>query len=226
MSALIKTLSVLLAGVGVIWLNIKSVGIAAVWAANYFGRIDDLQAINKPLQAFYSRLLEMDQSALIVEYGPWGLSIGGASLFVLIVIWQYFRRLLKGGLPESLAQACEQLAREIALFMNQRQSQEPQHSTDDLTDITEDDLNRQFAEETIYSNRTKVLYEERITPRLNDLYSLLIKNKHKPGEMLTFGDESWANRKIGKLTSYARILRQGGKIRDERRGQGSLLEQG
>lgn len=216
---LLKIFSIIIAGSGIIWLNAKPLGNAVAWVADYFSLNDHLQTINKPLQAFYERVLVMDQSALIVQYGPWVLTIGGALLLVWIIIWQYLRGLFKQYLSEKLAQACENLAEEIRQFIRQQQLQEPQHLADDLTHETDEDLDRRIAEEADYLSQKKVLYEERINPKLNDLHLMLVKNKHRPNEIMTFGDQSWANRNIGKLTSYARIIRQGEKIIDDRGGQ-------
>lgn len=225
MSSLLKILSVLSASAGVIWLNANSVGITIENLAGNFGLSDYLQAVNKPLQVFYARLSEFDQSALIVQYGPWGLTVGGAFLFVLIVIWQFFSGANKNRVPDKLAQACEELAVEISEFLNDRQLLEPQHSSEDLTDITEEQLDTQFEEEANFTNETKVLYEEKIIPKLNDLHSILVKNKHRPSDILALGDDSWANRNIGRLTSYARKLRLGEKIIDDRQVQDGIIEQ-
>ena len=225
MSSLLKILSVISASVGVIWLNANFVGIAIVSMAGKFGLSDYLEAVNKPLEVFYARLSEFDLSTPIVQYGPWGLTIGGALLFVLIVIGQFLSGASRNRLPEKLAQTCEELAEEILEFINERQLQEPQHSSDDLTDITEEQLDTQFEEDANYSNETKILYEEKITPKLKDLHSLLVKNNHRPSEILAFGDDSWANRNIGRLTSYARILRLGEKIIDNKQVQDGIIEQ-
>lgn len=225
MSLLLKILSVLFASAGVIWLNANSVGVAIVSLAVKLGLNDYLKAVNTSLEVFYARLSEFDQSALFVQYGPWGLTTGGALLFVLILIWQFFSGANKNRLPEKLARFCEELAEEILEFINERQLQEPQHTTEDLTDITEEQIDTQFEEEATYSNETKILYEEKIMPKLKDLHSLLEKNNHRPSEILAFGDDSWANRNIGRLTSYARILRLGEKIIDNKQVQDGIIEQ-
>lgn len=213
-----KAFSVLLLGAGIIWFNAAPIGNAIVWLADSFSLRDQLESINNPLQTFYLWLKSLDQTTHVFQYAPWFLAIGGTLLYMLVVISEYFARMFASIRAEKLAQACEDLANEIKEFLRSRESQEPRYSA---TDLTEDDFEEQLTAEADYASQTGILYGETINPKLNELFSMLTKNQHRPHENLIFGDENWANRKIGKLTSYARIIRKGEKIVDNQNNPGA-----
>jgi len=125
-----------------------------------------------------------------------------------------YLRFKKNPLSTQYAQECENLANEIKEFIYERETSSPPFFPDNENDLRENSYDR-FKKQSDHSKMTGAIYAKKFTGRLHDLINYLKENGHQPSRLLTHGDDAWADKKIGSLITYARLLREGKTINDE-----------
>ena len=209
----------LITGAGIIWLIAKPIGSAILWLASLVGHSDDLQAL-------WQLLAEMDKAAIINQFGPWLLVLGGGLSLAWINLENKIRGMFRNNISkDELAKKCEEISQEITDFMFERESQSPPFHPLKHEEHSQEKSYEQFALRAQYGGQTRNLYAKKISPKMYNLCSMLRENGHRPDELLTHGEDAWADVKSGKLLSYARMIRQGQKIIDDRQEQLRLAKE-
>lgn len=119
---------------------------------------------------------------------------------------------------EDLAQKCEELANDIAEFIYIRKVGEPSFWLENKEDKRDEEaIYKNFKVRADYSTQTGILYDKKFEVRLREIAYLLEEHGHKPDESLHWGSHQMANRKVGQLIIYARIIKEGKIIDDQKK---------
>lgn len=142
------------------------------------------------------------------------------AIIVFFIDWLIgkLKSLWANDLREGFASECEELANEIVEFIYERNTSSPSFfsdipSADGTIDV------RDFNERAKHGEQTRYQWERKIDPKLRDLSQRLRENGHRPDEQLVFGMDALYEIKVEKLNRYARLLRNGEFIVDDRLAQ-------
>ena len=174
--------------------------------------------LKEDLQALGNLLATMDMG----DIGPWLLIIGGLASLIWINFGGAIRRFRRKSVsPEELAERCDKMSEDITEFLFERRSGGLAFFPEDEKESNDKSYER-FKRRAAYSDATRNLYTKRFNSPVHDLYELLKENGHTPNDRLLFGQDAFADQIAADLTSYARILREGGIINYRMRADDSI----